>query len=169
MPQVAPKWIVCAEEARVEAELESGALSCPSCRGGGAVGACPRAGVAVRGGRPVAATEASALPWLLNVVDEFTWGALAMLVERSIDADLTVSVLERLVAERGAPEYLQMDNGPELTAHALPDWCRFSRAGAAYIHPGPHGRARSSNRSTHACATSCSTSRSSPACPRPRP
>ena len=29
-----------------------------------------------------------------------------------------------------------MDNGPELTAHALQDWCRFSRAGTAYIDPG---------------------------------
>ena len=38
---------------------------------------------------------------LLNIVDEFTREALVMLVERSIDADTTVSVLERLVAERG--------------------------------------------------------------------
>ena len=73
---------------------------------------------------------------LLNVVDEFTREALEMLVERNIDADTTVSVLEGLVAERGAPEYLRMDNGPELTAHALKDWCRFSKAGTAYIDPG---------------------------------
>jgi putative transposase len=73
---------------------------------------------------------------LLNVVDEFTREALAMLVERSINADRTVSVLERLVAQRGAPEFLRMDNGPELTAHALKDWCEFSKAGTAYIDPG---------------------------------
>jgi putative transposase len=73
---------------------------------------------------------------LLNVVDEFTREALEMLVERNIDADTTVSVLEGLVAERGAPECLRMDNGPELTAHALKDWCRFSKAGTAYIDPG---------------------------------
>ena len=29
-----------------------------------------------------------------------------------------------------------MDNGPELTANALRDWCRFSFAGTAYIEPG---------------------------------
>jgi putative transposase len=73
---------------------------------------------------------------LLNVVDEFTREALEMLVERSIDADATVSVLERLVAERGAPAFLRMDNGPELTAHALRDWCEFTKAGTAYIDPG---------------------------------
>jgi putative transposase len=73
---------------------------------------------------------------LLNVVDEFTREALEMLVARSIDADTTVAALERLAAQRGAPEHLRMDNGPELTAHALRDWCRFSNAGSAYIDPG---------------------------------
>jgi putative transposase len=73
---------------------------------------------------------------LLNVVDEFIREALEMLVERSIDADRTVDVLEGLVAERGAPEHLRMDNGPELTAHVLRDWCQFSKTGTAYIEPG---------------------------------
>ncbi|MFZ0377827.1 MAG: IS3 family transposase [Solirubrobacteraceae bacterium] len=73
---------------------------------------------------------------LLNVVDEFTREALEMRVERSIDADKTVATLERLMAERGAPVHLRMDNGSELTAHALKDWCRFSKTGTAYIDPG---------------------------------
>ena len=73
---------------------------------------------------------------LLNVVDEFTREALAMHVARSIDADTTVEVLERLVSERGAPTFLRCDNGTELTSHALKDWCRFSHTGTAYIDPG---------------------------------
>ena len=73
---------------------------------------------------------------LLNIVDEFTREALEMLVERSISADQAVAVLERLAARRGAPEHIRCDNGPELTAHALRDWCRFSRAATAYIEPG---------------------------------
>jgi putative transposase len=73
---------------------------------------------------------------LLNVVDEFTREALEMLVQRSIDADTTVGVLERLTAARGAPEHVRMDNGPELTSHALSDWCVLSKAGTAYIEPG---------------------------------
>jgi putative transposase len=74
---------------------------------------------------------------LLNIVDEFTREALVMLVCRSIDADRTVSELERLVAERGVvPELLRMDNGPEMSAHALQGWCHFSKAGTAYIEPG---------------------------------
>jgi putative transposase len=73
---------------------------------------------------------------LMNIVDEFTREALVMLVARNINADTTVSELERLVAERGAPEHLRMDNGPEMTADALKDWCRFSRTATAYIDPG---------------------------------
>ena len=74
---------------------------------------------------------------LLHVVDEFTREALEMKCERRIDADSTVVTLDGLVALRGrAPEFIRCDNGPELTANALRDWCRFSHTGSAYIEPG---------------------------------
>ena len=74
---------------------------------------------------------------LLHVVDEFTREALAIECRRRIDADQTVNVLDRLVAERGrTPAFIRCDNGPEMTANALRDWCRFSGAGSAYIEPG---------------------------------
>jgi putative transposase len=73
---------------------------------------------------------------LCNIVDEFTREALVMLVECSIDADRVIGELERLVSERGAPVHLRMDNGPEMTAHALKDWCEYSRTGTVYIDPG---------------------------------
>jgi putative transposase len=74
---------------------------------------------------------------LLNITDEFTKEALAIKVHRSITSDATVDVLEEIVATRGsAPEYLRMDNGTELTANALRDWCRFSESGSVYIEPG---------------------------------
>jgi putative transposase len=74
---------------------------------------------------------------LLNVVDEHTRQALTITVDRRIDADAAVAVLDRLVAERQtAPRFIRCDNGPELTANALRDWCRFNRAGTSYIEPG---------------------------------
>lgn len=74
---------------------------------------------------------------LLHVVDEFTREALAIECRRRIDSDQTVATLERLVAVRGrAPRFVRCDNGPELTANAVRDWCRFSGAGSAYIEPG---------------------------------
>jgi putative transposase len=74
---------------------------------------------------------------LLHVVDEHTREALAIEVARRVDADHTVRVLDRLVRRRGRPpELVRMDNGPELTANTLRDWCRFTRAGTSYIEPG---------------------------------
>jgi putative transposase len=74
---------------------------------------------------------------LLHIVDEFTREALVIECRRRIDADATVAVLDRLVAMRGrAPEHIRCDNGPEFTANALRDWCRFQRAGSSYIEPG---------------------------------
>ena len=73
---------------------------------------------------------------LLNVVDEFTRERLAIEVERSIDADHVVRVLERLARERRAPRYVRFDNGPEFIAHAVADWCRFNGTGTLFIDPG---------------------------------
>ena len=73
---------------------------------------------------------------LLNVVDEFTREALVMHVDRSITADQTVEVLARLAATRGAPAHVRCDNGPEMTAHALIDWCETQSTLTTYIDPG---------------------------------
>lgn len=74
---------------------------------------------------------------LLNIVDEYTREALAIVVDRSITADDTVTALEKLVIDRGvAPTFVRCDNGPELTAHALADWCVTSGAGTHFIDPG---------------------------------
>jgi putative transposase len=71
-----------------------------------------------------------------NILDEFTRESLASIVERSIDADAVVRALEQLIAECGAPEFLRTDNGPEMTAHALADWCERSGTGTVFIDPG---------------------------------
>lgn len=74
---------------------------------------------------------------LLHVVDEHTREALAIRCERRIDADRRVAVLEGLVGTRGAsPKHIRLDNGPELTANALRDWCRFSSTATSFIDPG---------------------------------
>ena len=65
----------------------------------------------------------------LNLIDEHTREALAFHVARRIDADATVDVLKAVAAGRGYPQFIRCDNGPELTAHAIRDWCRRSGAG----------------------------------------
>jgi putative transposase len=73
---------------------------------------------------------------LANIVDEFTREALAMRVGRSCGADQLVETIGALVAVRGAPEHLRMDNGPEMIAWGLREWCRLSGSRATYIEPG---------------------------------
>ncbi len=73
---------------------------------------------------------------LLHVVDEHTREAPAIVVERTIDADEVVTVLERLAGRLGAPSYIRMDNGPEMTANAIRDWCLTSGTHTSYIEPG---------------------------------
>jgi putative transposase len=63
---------------------------------------------------------------LANIVDEFTREALAIRVGRSCNSDQLVKVIEALMTQRGAPEHLRMDNGPELVAWGLREWCRLS-------------------------------------------
>lgn len=71
-----------------------------------------------------------------NIVDEHTREALAMRVGRHCTAEDLISELERLVVIYGPPASLRCDNGPELIANALREWCRFSRIGISYIEPG---------------------------------
>ena len=74
---------------------------------------------------------------ILTVTDEYTREALATPAARRMGADDTVDALERIVERRGkAPELIRCDNGPELVAHALKDWCRFAGVTTGYIEPG---------------------------------
>lgn len=73
---------------------------------------------------------------MLNVIDEFTREALAIHVDRAINADGVVDILDQLTLAHGAPHYVRFDNGPEFVAHAVNDWCRFNGTGSLFIDPG---------------------------------
>ncbi len=90
---------------------------------------------------------------LTNIVDEYTREALAMRVGRHCTADDLVTELDRLVDCYGQPEGLRCDNGPELIAWALRDWCRIRRVAISYIGPAVRGRTPTSRASTAAHAT----------------
>lgn len=73
---------------------------------------------------------------LCNIVDEYTREALAIRVARSCTAEDVITTIQELVAERGAPTYLRADNGPEMVAWTLRDYCRLAGTNTAYIEPG---------------------------------
>ncbi len=72
----------------------------------------------------------------LNVIDEGNREALAIEVATSIPSVRVVRVLDELVAVYGRPEALRMDNGPELIAQVLMDWCREQAIDPRHIQPG---------------------------------
>jgi transposase InsO family protein len=86
---------------------------------------------------------------ILAITDEFTKEALAIEVDRSIDADHTVRVLDCIVARTGRrPELLRMDNGPELTANAFGTGVGSPELAPPTSNLEAPGRTPSSSRST---------------------
>jgi putative transposase len=82
-----------------------------------------------------------ALAWgrrirLFTVVDVFTREALAIEVDTSLPGGRVVRVLERLVAERGAPDEIVLDNGPELAGKAVDQWAYERGVWLRFIEPG---------------------------------
>jgi putative transposase len=73
---------------------------------------------------------------LCNIVDEYTREALAIRVDRTCTAENVITVIEQLVKQRGTPRYLRADNGPEMIAWTLRDYCRLAGTTTAYIEPG---------------------------------
>ena len=72
----------------------------------------------------------------LNVMDTWNREALEIEVDTSLTGTRVVRVLERLVAQRGKPEVLQLDNGPELRGMALDKWAYENGVHLDFITPG---------------------------------
>jgi transposase InsO family protein len=72
----------------------------------------------------------------LTILDEYTRECLAILVARRITADDVQAKLEELFIERGVPDHLRSDNGPEFTATAVRDWLSRLSVQPLFITPG---------------------------------
>ena len=59
---------------------------------------------------------------LLNIVDEYTREYLAIRVERRMRSIDVLEYLSDLFIERGVPEHIRSDNGPEFTAELVRVW-----------------------------------------------
>lgn len=72
----------------------------------------------------------------LNVLDEGNREVLAIEVETSLPSRRVTAVLDQLVALHGRPQALRLDNGPELIAQPLADWCAAQGIRLGHIQPG---------------------------------
>ena len=73
---------------------------------------------------------------ILNIIDDYNREALAVEAHFSIQSTMVVQSLEELIAYRGKPTQIRVDNGPEFIANVLADWCRENEIRLLYIQPG---------------------------------
>ena len=106
----------------------------------------------VREGKPLLARTAANQEWaldfahdavacgrairVLSVVDAYTRECLALEVDTSFASRRVTRVLEAIVGERGQPQSIRCDNGPELTSRHFLAWCMERRIELVHIQPG---------------------------------
>lgn len=71
-----------------------------------------------------------------NVLDDHTRECLAIDVAISITGDRVTRVLDHIAANRGLPDAILMDNGPEFTGRALDRWASINSVHLQFIQPG---------------------------------
>ena len=74
---------------------------------------------------------------LLTVVDEYARECLAIRAGRSLRSSHVIECLGDIMVERGVPEHLRSDNGPEFNAGAVRSW--LQRLGAKTLFITPRG------------------------------
>jgi putative transposase len=73
---------------------------------------------------------------ILSVVDAYTRECLALEADTSLGSGRVPRVLERLIGERGRPENVRSDNGPEFTSRRMIGWAEDWKVGLVHIQPG---------------------------------
>lgn len=73
---------------------------------------------------------------VLTVVDCYSRECLALHADRALTAQAVTAVLDAVIAERGAPEIITVDNGPEFTSTHFDGWAVANNIRIDFIRPG---------------------------------
>lgn len=73
---------------------------------------------------------------LLNVLDNFNREGLGIEVDFSLPAERVIRSLDRIIAWRGKPETIRVDNGPEYISETLRKWAEKHAVTIQHIQPG---------------------------------
>lgn len=71
-----------------------------------------------------------------NVVDDFNREVLHIEIDTSITSPRLIRIFEQLKAERGLPQVLRTDNGPEFLGESFVQWAKNQGMAIQYIEPG---------------------------------
>ena len=94
---------------------------------------------------------------MLSVIDVYTRECLALEVDTSFASRRVTRELEKIVAERGAPEAIRCDNGPEFTSRHFLAWGMERKIELVHIEPGRPVQNRTWRVSTGSCGMSART------------
>ena len=72
----------------------------------------------------------------LAILDEFTREDLALLINRSITGEEVLTELSQLMGQRGLPNCIRSDNGPEFVSKKVRDWLASIGVKTLFIEPG---------------------------------
>lgn len=73
---------------------------------------------------------------IFNVVDDLSREGLASEVDTSLPAGRVIQILEEIALERGYPERIVCDNGPEFRSRVLDEWAYERGISLDFIQPG---------------------------------
>jgi putative transposase len=73
---------------------------------------------------------------IFTLVDSFTRECLALEVDSCLSSGRITRVLDWVMEQRGAPEAIRCDNGPEFTSRHFLAWCEEHHIRAVHIQPG---------------------------------
>jgi len=71
-----------------------------------------------------------------NLIDDFNREVLAIEIDTSLPAERIIRVLEQVIAWRGKPKRIRVDNGPEFISLKLALWCEERGIHLQFIQPG---------------------------------
>ena len=73
--------------------------------------------------------------WLLTFVDTHSRESLAIEVGQRLTGDDVVRVLEGVASQRGRPQTIRVDNGPEFISRSLDLWASFNGVKLDFSRP----------------------------------
>lgn len=74
-----------------------------------------------------------------NIIDDYNREALNITLDTSLTSKRVIRQLEQVIAWRGKPERIRVDNGPEFIAQAMEDWAKGLSIELKFIEKGkPH-------------------------------
>jgi len=73
---------------------------------------------------------------VLTVIDQFTRECLVLVADRALNGHKVALALAQVIAERGAPESITVDNGSEFAGRAMEAWSYQYGVRLEFIRPG---------------------------------